>query len=383
MKKLYIVFDQIPSLESGGLIVTYINMVKQLKKEYDIRIISVFKSEDENEALFQGIQIYNLSQFVIDNRFFRILNYIKNKKMTTVLKAIYSAFYFFAYIPIAKKKVKSIIQEEDYVISVSPTASMFLPKNIQFIQDIHTNYEYFWGDNKFGSMQTKLMSNPKVTVFRNQMDARKGQTKFKSTYLYNFVEEIKYDINTYNVESRKNKILFMGRLHPQKDPLRLVECAKILKEKGFQFELDVYGTGLLKDDLEKKILENNLSNEIKLRGYVDSKLIYKEYSMLWLTSVSEGFGLCIIEAKANATPTVSINWGGAIEEVIDNGIDGFIANDNEEFVEYTIELLNNNILLEKMAKSAYENYHKKFANGTTKKQLIDILESYKDEKGKE
>lgn len=35
MKKLYIVFDQIPSKESGGLIATYFNLVKLLDQDFE------------------------------------------------------------------------------------------------------------------------------------------------------------------------------------------------------------------------------------------------------------------------------------------------------------------------------------------------------------
>lgn len=372
MKKLYIVFDQIPSLKSGGLIVTYLNMVRCLRSEYDIRIISVFKSD--NEDLFEGIPIYNLSEYLIDNRFFRILQYWKKKDLPAVLKAVKSAFYFFAFIPFAKKKMKKMISQEDIVVSVSPTASMFIHPAIPFVQDIHTNFEYFWGKNKFGVLQAKLMSTPRITVFRNKLDAEKGAQRFPSTYLYNFVEQIDYNADTYDIEARKHKILYMGRLHQQKDPMRLLDCAKMLKERGYQFQLDIYGTGALKEDLQRKIISENLTDVASLKGYIKDKKIYSEYSMLWLTSKNEGFGLCIVEAKANATPTISVNWGGAINEVMKHGEDGFIAENNEEFVAYTAQLLENDALLTEMSRNAYRNYCENFSNETVKKRLIHILE---------
>ena len=38
MKKLYFVFDQIPSAQSGGLIGMYLNICEILKYDYDIEI---------------------------------------------------------------------------------------------------------------------------------------------------------------------------------------------------------------------------------------------------------------------------------------------------------------------------------------------------------
>ena len=52
MKKLYIVFDQIPSKESGGLIATYFNLVKLLDQDFEIHIVSIFNTNKKNKNLF-------------------------------------------------------------------------------------------------------------------------------------------------------------------------------------------------------------------------------------------------------------------------------------------------------------------------------------------
>ena len=56
-KKLYIVFDQIPNKSSGGLVATYISLVKLLEKEYDIEIISIFDCNPENKEQFKNNKI--------------------------------------------------------------------------------------------------------------------------------------------------------------------------------------------------------------------------------------------------------------------------------------------------------------------------------------
>lgn len=377
MRKLYIVFDQIPPMESGGLIVTYLNMVEQLKDEFEIVIISVFRSKKKQEALFPGVKIITLSNFLIDNRFFRIGQYFKNKDIHKIFGAILSMFWFFAYRFTAKRKIKKIINEEDIVISVSPTASMFIHRHIKFIQDIHASFEYFWGDNLFGRLQALLMSKPQLTVFRNKVDSKKGEKKFKSTYMYNFLENISYDMNDFDIKKRKNRILYMGRLHPDKDPIRLLECAKILKDRGIDFQLDIFGTGILRKELEQKIAADNLSDVVALKGYSTDKNIYSNYGVLWLTSKHEGFGLVIVEAKANATPVISSNWGEAVNEVIEAGVDGFIADSNQEIADYTAELFADEEKLISLSRGAKNNYHEKFSNEITKKRLIYILNNYK------
>lgn len=377
MKKLYIIFDQLPPISSGGLLQTYINLVDYLKNEYDIKIISVFNTEERNKRIFEGIDIICLSDYIIDNRFFQIVKYVKNGEYEKIGKAIASAFYFFLFIPRAKRKMSQMIHKDDAVISVSPASSIFIHPKIQFIQDIHINFEYFWGNNKKGLLQAKLMANPTLTVFRNKTDAEKGAKFFPSTYIYNFTEDIEYDLNSYNLDQRKNKIIYVGRLSEQKDPLRLLKCAKHMKDQHISFHLDIYGTGEMEDEMKKTIKKYHIDDVVSMKGFMDDKRTYRNYSILWMTSKYEGFGLVILEAKANATPTISVDWHGGIREVINNNNDGYIAETDVEFVEYTKELLNDNTKLIDFSKNAYHNYHQVFSNQATKKRAIYLIESYK------
>ena len=377
MKKLYIIFDQLPPITSGGLLQTYINLVDYLKNEYDIKIISVFNTEERNKKIFDGIDVICLSDYIIDNRFFQIAKYVKNGEYDKIGKAIASAFYFFLFIPQAKRKMSQMVHKDDALISVSPASSFFIHPKIQFIQDIHINFEYFWGNNKKGALQAKLMTTPTLTVFRNKTDAEKGARFFPSTYMYNFTEDIKYDLNSYNLDQRKNKIIYVGRLSEQKDPLRLLKCAKLMKDQQVSFHLDIYGKGDMEDEMKKKIKEYQIDDVVTMKGFMKDKKTYRNYSMLWMNSKYEGFGLVILEAKANATPTISTNWHGGIHEVIDNRNDGFIAENDNEFIEYTKELLNDDAKLIAFSKNAYHNYHQVFSNQATKKRAIHLIESYK------
>lgn len=298
MEKLYIIFDQLPTITSGGLIVSYINLVELLKDKYDIQIISIFNYSKENDQIFPNNKIIHLSCMNIDNRFYRLLSYLKKGNVLKFLHAIFSVFYFFVYIPIARMKIGRIIKDDDLVISSSPAASIFIHSSIEYILEIHTNFDYFWGKNKMGSLQTHLMSKPKLTIFKNQNDYIKGKELFPSAYIYNFVN--KNDVLPQNIDfqKRKNRILFVGRFHEHKNPLRLIECAKLLKNYLPDFQLDLYGDGVLKDKLENAIKENHLEDNVHLCGYTSNKNIYDEYSLLWLTSNKEGFGLVIVEAKS-------------------------------------------------------------------------------------
>lgn len=71
----------------------------------------------------------------------------------------------------------------------------------------------------------------------------------------------------------------------------------------------------------------NLSGRRKLKFLSEAK------ALLFPIEWDEPFGMSVIEALACGTPVIAMNRG-AMPEIIEHGINGFLANDEEEFVEY-------------------------------------------------
>ena len=106
-------------------------------------------------------------------------------------------------------------------------------------------------------------------------------------------------------------------------------------------------------------------------------LIYNNYSIEWLTSSNEGFGLVIIEAKAYGVPTISTRWGEAINEVISDNQDGYIVDNIDEMVDRTIGLWENEQLLIEMSNQAL-NHFEKFSPDKAKENWLRILSDYSE-----
>lgn len=374
MKKLYIVFDQLPSQSAGGLVATYLNLAQLLKNHYEIHIISVFNYEKQNHELFLENKKHIINHFVIDNRFFKIFDYMKKGKFKKVGHAIVSCFYYFLSTFYNRIKIKKLIKEQDLVIVSSPAAAMFMPKKVPFILEIHSNYSYFFGENIMGRIQAHLMRTPTLTLFRTKYDSTHAPQKLNPNYIYNF-----YDNQNSKISKRlvKNKILFVGRINEIKNPIRLLEIAFELKKRNPNFTLDIYGTGELEDCCIQKIKELDLEKNVFMRGFTTDKNIYSKYSMLWLTSKSEGLPMVIIEAKACGIPTISTNWGNSICEVIEDGVNGYIVNTNKEFAKKANEILTNTQLQKTLSKNAANSFEP-FTKDKAKTKWITILENYQN-----
>ena len=58
----------------------------------------------------------------------------------------------------------------------------------------------------------------------------------------------------------------MGRLSPEKNPLKIIETAKLLDEKNVDFIWMVVGDGELRDTLKSEIEKNHLEGKVVLAG---------------------------------------------------------------------------------------------------------------------
>lgn len=379
MKTIYIVFDKLHSNEAGGLVSAYASLMQLLKNDYTIKVVSIINSNVTRHEMFSGCEIINVSKHDFFPKMEVISDSLKHFKLFSLIKELFKLVCYFCYIPIARTKMIKMFSSDDIIIVSSPAAGMFMSSKNRFILEIHTKFEYFWGTNKLGRLQSKLMSKPYITVFRTKADMEKASKYFNSTYSYNFIDkEIFNDAVSIGEEKRKNKIIYMGRFGKEKNLPKMIECAKLLKQQIQDFTLDMYGTGVLVDDIARLIKENELTENVHLCGFCNDKNIFDNYSLLWLTSDFEGMSMTIIEAKAKGVPTISTNWGDGVYEVIHDQEDGFIEDTIENFVNKTAELMNNREMLINISKNALNNFDQ-FTKENAYKRWIQLLKEFKGE----
>ena len=360
MRKIYIVFDQIPRKEDGGLVATYVNFVNEFRDEYHITFISIFKSSETNIEEFRNIPVITIIDKTINNRFYKLFSYIKEKKLRAFFQALGSAILFFGSIPYVRSKTKKLFYKENIVIAPAPASAIFISGGTKFILEIHTNYEYFWGNNIIGRLQVALMAKPAITVFRNSADARKGRQKNRSTYIYNCFDASFLKQTNLQIE-RKHSAIFVGRLVESKQPFKLLDFSEQMKRKIPDFTLDIYGEGPLGEQLKEQIVNRGLQSTVFMKGFTTDKSVYGKYAVAWLTSSFEGFGLVIIEAMANSVPTVSTEWGEAVWEIIENEKTGVVAKTDEAFIEASVRLLEDTEYRNQLAVNARKDYEKRFS----------------------
>lgn len=99
----------------------------------------------------------------------------------------------------------------------------------------------------------------------------------------------------------------------------LIEACHILKQKNFDFILDIVGDGPLSEELKQSVLERKLSNNITFLGQVnddDLIAITSKANLAVMPTVGlEGFGIATVEFLFNGVPVVATRIGGN-EEIL-------------------------------------------------------------------
>ena len=158
--------------------------------------------------------------------------------------------------------------------------------------------------------------------------------------IYNIIDyqSINQKATAYVPEKTKFTICNVGRLIEQKRQDRLIKIAKILKNKGFEFEIWILGEGKLKSKLMNLAKTLEVSDEVKFLGYQANPYPYiKRADVFVLTSDTEGYPTVVCEALCLGKPVISTNITGS-DELLANGI-GILTGFEPKEIAEQIEIL--------------------------------------------
>jgi glycosyltransferase involved in cell wall biosynthesis len=123
-------------------------------------------------------------------------------------------------------------------------------------------------------------------------------------------------------------LLFVGRLEQRKGIIWLLKSLILLHRKGKKYTLKIVGHGPLAQELDKIISANNLTQYVKLLGYVPQEELLKCYllaKVVVIPSFYEGLPTVALEAMAAGKPIIASNIPG-LNELVVNGGNGLIVN---------------------------------------------------------
>jgi len=167
----------------------------------------------------------------------------------------------------------------------------------------------------------------------------------------------------------------IGALLRQKGQIYLVRAMQRIVQSLPKTKLEIIGTGPDKELLQKEINRLGLEAKIQLLGEQKNvKKFVKDWDLFVLPSLSETFGLVVLEAMETGIPVVATSVGG-LPEIIKNGQTGVLVPpaDPEHLSKAILWLLAQKCDRERLAKSAYLALKKNF---DWSKIIIELEEKY-------
>jgi len=203
------------------------------------------------------------------------------------------------------------------------------------------------------------------------------------------------DVNAFSPLPKQNIILNVGRFFRNQHCKKQLEMIKIFKElyseaeelKTWEFHLVGGISTKIEDQKYLQLCLREAQNypvffHINvpfrvLRELYGKGKIYWHATGLYENEEKtpegmEHFGITIVEAMSAGCVPVVINRGGP-REIIRNGIDGFLWNTPKELKEYTIKLVNDQVLWKRMSEASIKR-SREFSTERFREQLKHVLE---------
>ncbi len=373
LKKILIVVPDLSIV--GGRERVVANLSNELVKNYKIYITSIFNANknivfdySKNIELIKLSDIKEITLPNVKNQFFKILRELA-RPLVRFANRIIIKIMSRRFIKLAKKI------EPDFIIDNSDSFinGKFVLKNSAVIKLIHGKFDIYKNFNLDGLQNFVLLSSQELDNYK---------TKYPNSNFY-IIPNFLPNISNLNTNYSQKVVVSVGRLSKEKGFLRLIDIWKLIQDsKEFKdWKLHIVGDGELKEKIENKIKDLNLTNSIILKPFTkDVESEYLSASIYAMTSHFEGLPMVLIEAQSYALPTIAFDVATGPSDIIENEKSGYLIEDNNlnEYATKLKTLMSDENLRAKMGAKSKEIVKSKFSKEVVMKQWMELFERIKN-----
>ncbi|UCE40732.1 MAG: glycosyltransferase family 4 protein [Candidatus Aminicenantes bacterium] len=301
-----------------------------------------------------------------ENLDLKVIDQYSKKKVTNILKILRNQFILFRCFVKTNPKRIIFITNLYYLVTTMLYAFLFRKKIHLFLAGYIEKHTYMnrlivLGERLFEGIYSRIEGN--IQILEKLGCSKKCELYFPK---YEEVSETQL-VPTVIRKDPNFRVLFIGRLAFVKGVDRLIEIISKTTDKEISFY--IIGEGPYLNELNE-LQKRESTNNLHMLGFMSNQDIYsyiKDADLGIMPSRSEGLGKVALEFMLMETPIVASDVGG-IPEIIEDGINGLLANpeDIEGFVD-KMELLKND-------KDLYSRLVK--GTGATKKKILNFEKTF-------
>jgi len=215
-------------------------------------------------------------------------------------------------------------------------------------------------DSFLGFLERKILDGailyykmPQIFLAPNQelIDTLESGTGRRGHLMIRGVDTEMFSPKHRTVDDSLVRFGFVGRLRAEKNVRMLADIENGLIEKGkSNFKFLIVGEGN-----EREFLAKNMKTA-ELTGFLDGEQLSQAYAnmdVFLFPSETDAFGNVVQEANASGSPCIVTDKGGP-KFIVREGETGFVAENLEDFVKHSLELIDNPEKLSKMRNASLE-----------------------------
>lgn len=356
--KIRIIFIM-PNLSTGGAERIMIFLSKNLDSNFFDSSFLVTGFESETTYCIDNLEIVYLNKTRVLLAAPKIIQYLKKEQPQIVMSSLSHLNTLMGLISILFPKTRFIGRETSIrKVNYNHRGIGFKQKILQQIQ-------------KWGIKQLDFIVCQSFDMF---LDFKKKYSvhEDKLAIIHNPITETFQPKKTYILDSTKTiNFITVGRLEVIKGHTRIID---ILSKVKYPFKYTIIGNGPEKDNLIRTIKFYGLENKVNFIDFTSNVASFLQDSDYFLQgSFSEGFPNALLESCAVGTPAIAFDAPGGTREIVENGINGFIAKDENEFLQH----LNNLKRFDpnSVSNSVYSKFDKSIILEDYKSFFLNIMKS--------
>lgn len=351
----------IRSLNGGGAEGVCVNLANSISERgWDVKLVLLCL---ENEELFrqlsEKVKVEILGKKHARTAFFSLLKYVYNERPKKIL--------------VFNHQIAILLV---FIRRVVPFRFEIVARNISTLSHVFFHEKSFWHKTVISLMTRWFYIRVDKIIAQSRGMALDLMENFniskkKISVVHNFIAKKNQNEDAIPFSERSNYLLCVGRLEKTKAFHYAIRAFAKISNDYPTLRLKFLGKGALEEDLKKLSVKLKVDDRIDFEGF-QSNLIpfYQNARLTLLTSLYEGFPNVLIESISLGTPTVAFNCPSGPDEIIIDGINGYLVNhlDEKDLVSGLIKGLERDWIPAEVAKTA-----SRFDNDKIVEEYINVL----------